>query len=503
MPADNIEYSADYRHYLYYWPTEGGWHIRVFHNGTTRTLLSLTHPNGIVTRYRFDPDAPLLHVILARTDRSLVNYPATIDLDTGYFYVNARPSASTIPSGVAKDLERLITEGISPTYFDPKNPPEPWIPPDDLDPLGYLKPKQPTQPAPEPEPDAEPIEAPPPPDPWASVTSDSGLWRIEPFPIVRDHPHPLRGVRILSVPDGRPILDSAGLLAHINAQFHPDSHLIDLHMTTEDGAKTSYCIDLDAGMFWETSTAGRTVSGYPLSILDDVLRNGKPASLAAAWGISTTVGPSVAKPPPQQPAHTDSGNWRIDIVPVIGPSGVTRQGVRIVHNESGATPVDTTHLDADARAEFHPKGHVCNLILTFPGSGVRAYCLDLYSGIFWGIWNIVEGRTTAYNLSSLPKVLAFGDHACADDGWCTYLQPAPGVLPGHTPPVKLRPPASVADATVAARVASFSAAAHIADLPIGVVHGIAFAAAIAAGTMSSEEAIKALHRAYPGEPFWK
>ncbi len=116
MPADNVEFSGDRLFRLYYWDEDvngvNRTGIRLEHAPTSRYVMDLTDDGCSVDSYSFSADGKLLFLKLSRMDRSIVGFPATVDLRTGLFYHHTNPKQAMGPAGDVADLEKIARTGL-------------------------------------------------------------------------------------------------------------------------------------------------------------------------------------------------------------------------------------------------------------------------------------------------------------------------------------------------------------------------------------------------------
>lgn len=257
MLAVAEEYSACRRFRLVRLPrADGSEGIRLELAASATVALDLGDERAVVEGCCFDAGGrPLLHLRLSRADRSLVMYPATLDLERGVYY-HGEPRAAHAPAGRAEDLE-AIARGAGPCEFDPAAPvrwPEPG-------PVPFEAAAASEQGATTPPVVIEPAE--PPGDP--RVSSD-GAWRLESFRF-EDGPEGYDGhARILETASGRAVLDCTGSNWYSRARFNPVANQLWIRFQHADGRRLlDVFVDLDCLLYWETDAEGRFLPGGRLA----------------------------------------------------------------------------------------------------------------------------------------------------------------------------------------------------------------------------------------------
>jgi hypothetical protein len=215
-------------------------------------VLELADTDCRVETCSFDAGrAPLLHLRLSSGDRSVVMYPATLDLGSGLYY-HGDPRHAHAPAGQAADLEAIARGGGPPPVFDPARPVR-WPDPQRLAEEAWPLPPRPEPPAPV-APPPEPV-----PDPHSSF---DGRWRMEAWTFA-DGPEGWQGhARIVDALDGRAVFDLEGSNWYSQARFNPSAYQLWMSFQHADGRQHLHVfIDLDLLWYWETDATGGSLAG--------------------------------------------------------------------------------------------------------------------------------------------------------------------------------------------------------------------------------------------------
>ena len=431
MPADNIEFSGDRRFRLFFWDEvrDGGVRrsIRLEHAPNSTTVLDLTDDACDVESWRFSDGGTLLHLRLSRIDRTIVGYPATIDLATGLYYHHPQPRDAHAPAGHASDLEIIARTGIPPPAHAPGEPVR-WPTPQTLDwsetPGKRVRNPDPVAPAATVPRQDTPKEI----DglPHGKYVSSDGQWRLE-FDLFELVPLAwIEQARIVHTPTGTVVLDLTNAHWDCEAEFTPSCNQLHLSVNTYAGVvQLRVKIDLDCLYYWEvageamtrpggvqagtvadlqrrlTDTPDRIAPPADGMIMDaptpeQVRRATDPTALqpraVSLPPSAVACEPSAAPPPvpmPQRlrPITSPDGLYRVDFFEYEMRMSHTVRSACIVEVATGTTIIDFSSTLDQVDATFPGEPHVVHLrLLRYPGDrSERRVGMNLKERTWWDL----------------------------------------------------------------------------------------------------------------------
>lgn len=302
--------------------------VRLELAATSVTVLDLSDPAADIEIAAFDRERNQLHLRISHLSRSLVRYPATVDLDTGLYY-HGDPRQAHGPVGHASELEDIARTGRTQSDLDRSRPVR-WpvqsasAPPQTAHPARTPASAEPALPPSRPEP--------PPMAPSQVPDCNESFdrsWRLEWSPSTDS----TRQVRITGGGSDAPALDLSTTPWDCKAGFLAGSNTVILNVHSLDGSlRLGVRIDLDCAYYWEASgedlgmlrweeegTDERT-SGvqaaplaelqlrltHPSGVVQPALRSRTTGPMWPRWAVMGEPPPALVPPRPPAPAPAPS-----------------------------------------------------------------------------------------------------------------------------------------------------------------------------------------------------